>query len=63
VGKGSHNAVIQQMVVRQLSTQSKRSNQSTIALWVRAIQVLQHAAALADQLEQSPAGMIIMLVL
>ena len=51
------------VAVTQLSTQSQRSDQGPITLRVCAIQVLQHAAALTDQLEQSPSGVIVMLIL
>ncbi len=63
VGNGSHDAIFSCGGGPVLSAQPQRSDQGPVTLRVGTIQVLQHPAALADQLEQSPAGVVVMLVL
>src|SRR5690242_17221750 len=53
----------QEATTGRLVSQAELFDQRTIALRAGPVEVAQHAAALADHLEQPPAGVIIVLVL
>src|SRR5258706_6501193 len=45
-----------------LAAQPERGDQSAIALWIGPVEILEHAAALADHLEQAAARVVVVLV-